>query len=202
MRIIPSIIAAAVAATAFTSYPAMADTFDGPYVGANAGWSRTEIGNGIDGIAIEEELTHEAASFGVYAGYNYRVADSFVIGAEGGFSLEAEDKLYGELNGQAFEIDPRYSFDVAARAGFIVGDKALIFARGGYANQRVRTSLADGTSTIRTSENLDGWSVGGGVEYAVTDHISARTEYRYTDFGSYGDEYERHQILVGLSYNF
>ena len=29
-----------------------------------------------------------------------------------------------------------------------------------------------------------GWTVGGGLEYAVTNNWSVRAEYRYTDFGT------------------
>ena len=29
--------------------------------------------------------------------------------------------------------------------------------------------------------------MGGGVEYAFTNNLSARVEYRYTDFGSYAN---------------
>lgn len=28
-----------------------------------------------------------------------------------------------------------------------------------------------------------GWTVGGGLEYAITNNWSVRAEYRYTDFG-------------------
>jgi outer membrane immunogenic protein len=30
-----------------------------------------------------------------------------------------------------------------------------------------------------------GWTVGGGVEYAIDPHWSVRAEYRYDDYGSY-----------------
>jgi outer membrane immunogenic protein len=55
---------------------------------------------------------------------------------------------------------------------------------------------------VTSSGNLDGWQVGGGFEYAITDHVSARAEYRYSDFGTAGGQYDRHQTLVGVSYNF
>jgi opacity protein-like surface antigen len=32
-----------------------------------------------------------------------------------------------------------------------------------------------------------GWTVGGGLEYAVTNNWSVRAEYRYSDFGRYTD---------------
>ncbi len=37
---------------------------------------------------------------------------------------------------------------------------------------------------------------------AITDRVSARAEYRYSDFGNNGGQYDRHQTLVGLSFNF
>jgi outer membrane immunogenic protein len=49
---------------------------------------------------------------------------------------------------------------------------------------------------------MAGWLVGGGVEYALTEKVSARLEYRYSDFGNNGGDYERHQTLVGVTYNF
>ncbi len=96
-------------------------------------------------------------------------------------------------------IDPRHAFDISARAGYFVTEKALLYVRGGYADIRTRTSTA--TNMVTTS-NLDGWLAGGGIEYAVTDHINARLEYRYTDAGSKGSTHERQQVLVGASYRF
>ena len=93
-------------------------------------------------------------------------------------------------------------FDLTARAGYLVNDKTLVYLRGGYANTRVRATLASDTDVVTTSDNLDGWLVGGGVERALTDDISARLEYRYTDLGSDGGEFDQHQALVGISYNF
>ena len=66
----------------------------------------------------------------------------------------------------------------------------------------MRATLASDTDVVTTSDNLDGWLVGGGVERALTDQISARLEYRYTDLGSEGGDFDQHQALVGISYNF
>jgi outer membrane immunogenic protein len=38
----------------------------------------------------------------------------------------------------------------------------------------------------RTSETKAGWMVGGGVQYALTDHWSARVQYQYVDLGTVG----------------
>ena len=120
----------------------------------------------------------------------------------GRYQRGIDDELRGLSGGNALTIDPRYSFDLTARAGYLVNDKTLVYLRGGYANTRVRATLASDTDVVTTSDNLDGWLVGGGVERALTDDISARLEYRYTDLGSDGGEFDQHQALVGISYNF
>ena len=134
--------------------------------------------------------------------YNQKVGERIVLGAEAGISAGFDDELRGLSGGNALTIDPRYSFDLTARAGYLVNDKTLVYLRGGYANTRVRATLASDTDVVTTSDNLDGWLVGGGAERALTDDISARLEYRYTDLGSDGGEFDQHQALVGISYNF
>lgn len=147
-------------------------------------------------------MSRDALVLGGYAGYNYKINDRLVIGAEAGFSGAFDDELRAQSEGNSVTIDPRYSFDLSARAGYLVNDKTLAYVRGGYANSRVRTTLVSEDGTTRASDNLDGWLVGGGVERALTDRISARLEYRYTDLGNNGGQYDQHQALVGITYNF
>ncbi|SMQ63609.1 outer membrane immunogenic protein [Altererythrobacter xiamenensis] len=187
----------------FIAVPAQAETFDGPYVGVLAGYNRAEVADRtIEAQPIDAEVSREALVLGGYAGYNYKVNDRLVIGAEAGFSGAFDDELRAQSAGGSVTIDPRYSFDLSARAGYLVNDKTLVYVRGGYANSRVRTTLVSDDGTTRASDNLDGWLVGGGVERALTDRISARLEYRYTDLGNNGGQYDQHQALVGISYNF
>lgn len=201
MKFAPLSIAALAAACAFSS-PASAETFDGPYVGVSAGWERGELDRRVtDTVVLDGKAARDAFALGAYAGYNKKVGGQFVIGAELGFSGTVDDKVRAVSLGSPVTVDPRYSFDLSARAGYLVSEKALVYVRGGYANQRIRvTSSAPGAATI--SDNLDGWQIGGGLEYALTDHISTRLEYRYSDFGRNGAKYDRHQTLVGVSYNF
>ncbi|UYV15410.1 outer membrane protein [Porphyrobacter sp. ULC335] len=198
----PLISIAALAVLGAAAAPAHADTFDGPYVGVTAGWERSEIADRIDAQPITREASRDALVLGGYAGYNLKATDRIVIGAEAGFSAAVDDQNRAASAGKSLTIDPRYSFDLSARAGYLVTDKALVYVRGGYANTRVRTSLDGLTGPVTASDNLDGWQVGGGLEYAISDRISARAEYRYSDLGSNGGQYDRHQTLVGVSYNF
>jgi outer membrane immunogenic protein len=193
---------ALLATTAIAAAPAQAETFDGPYIGVAAGWERNEVADSINGQSVAAEASRDALALGGYAGYNYKLTEKVVIGAEAGFTATVDDRIQATSGGRDLVIDPRYSFDLGARAGYLVTDKALVYVRGGYANTRVRTARSTATTIVRDSDNLDGWQVGGGLEYAISEKVSARVEYRYSDFGKDGGDFERHQTLVGVSYNF
>ncbi len=65
-------------------------------------------------------------------------------------------------------------------------DRALFYATGGVAFGGLDSSdIAPGVGTDQFSQVKTGYTVGGGVEYAFTNTISGRVEYRYTDFGSF-----------------
>jgi outer membrane immunogenic protein len=194
-----ALLALAVAAPGINAAAAAA-SFDGPFVGVLAGFNNDKIGPGLDGAApLTRSVDQDSAVFGILAGYDKRIASRVVIGAETSFTIGADDKLEGNRGTTAVTIDPKHAFDISARAGYLVTDKALLYARGGYANIRARTSTGN---TAVTNSNLDGWLAGGGIEYAITDHVNARLEYRYTDAGRNGSTYERQQVLVGASYRF
>ncbi len=183
---------------ALVSVPAQADTFEGPYVGVSAGYDRAEISD----ATIDADVSKDALSLGGYAGYNYKITDRIVIGAEAGINASVDNTIAARSDGAALTIDPLYDFDLSARFGYLATDKALFYVRGGYTNDRVRTTLSTANGLVRETDNLDGWQVGGGVEYALTNRISARAEYRYSDLGQDGGQFDRHQGLIGISYNF
>ena len=182
--------------------PAMAQSFDGPYVGIQGGWSRAEIFEEIDDLLLDDEVAQDAFQIGVYAGYNYKATETIVIGAEAGFNGAFDDDVGALSEGDGLSINPRYNFDLSARAGYLFTPDTLGYIRGGYTNTRVRTTFLEGGIASRSSESLDGWQIGGGVEHAFFEKISGRLEYRYSDLGNDGGEYDQHQVLLGVSYNF
>lgn len=78
----------------------------------------------------------------------------------------------------------------------------VVIGGGAYANERIKTTLTAANVTQSLSENRDGWLVGAGVERMLTDHVSGRLEYRYSDFSNGDGKYDRHQLLTGISYRF
>ncbi len=82
--------------------------------------------------------------------------------------------------------DMKYLGTVRGRLG-IAHDQFLFYVTGGFAYSKVDGRLtvnvgafvASGTDTL----NLKGWTVGGGVEYGLTQNLSrVRAEYLYVDF--------------------
>jgi outer membrane immunogenic protein len=180
------------ALVALSATPALAKSeFQGPYVGVQAGWNHD--------IAINGKK--DAVVGGVFAGYDQEVAPNIVLGVEGGFSLAASDRI-GPVGTNAATIDPNYSFDASARAGYVVGDKNLVYVRGGYTNTRADVARTIANVTTTGKQTFDGYFVGGGVERKLTDNVSARVEYRFNDIGSDNAKYQRHQALVGVAYRF
>ncbi len=196
------LIAAAASAIAMAS-PAAAETFDGPYVGAQLGYSHDKYGtvdSDIGQITIND--SRDSVTGGIYGGYDHRVNDRIVIGLEGGFDIGASDNRRERQGANLVDIDPRFTFSASARAGYLVTPQTLVYVRGGYENVDARVTVANAAGTNRDSRSYDGWSVGGGVERYVTTNVSARLEYRYSDLGGSDTKFERHQALFGLSYHF
>ena len=186
------------------SNPAHAEEFEGPFVGVAAGYSRDEVGPELDDdFAVDAELDRDAAYFQLFAGYDYAVAPKVRIGAETAIGIGADDSLRISDTAGSVELNPEYSFEFTGRAGYLVTDNALIYARGGYQNSRVEATLTEtGQPTFRDKDNVDGWLVGGGLEYAFGNKLRSRVEYRYADLGNNGASWDRHQVLAGVLWNF
>ncbi len=77
-------------------------------------------------------------------------------------------------------------------------------------------TTTDAADAASYDDTVWGWTLGAGVEYAFTGNLTARVEYRYTQFDdlrhdqtrvfeepvSINAETEFHTIHAGLSYKF
>jgi outer membrane immunogenic protein len=194
------ILAAALVASSALATPAFAQDsgFTGPRAEAVVGWDRVEDsaanGGGRDGVVYGGQL-----------GYDFQ-AGSAVLGVEGeitGASTKADDT--GVLAaGDSLRVKAGRDLYAGARIGFPVGDKALIYAKGGYTNARFDTDYTTGATTVSTHGNADGWRLGAGGEIKLSDKIYAKAEYRYSkyDDDTTGINARRHQIVGGVGVRF
>jgi outer membrane immunogenic protein len=155
---------------------------------------------------------------GGIVGYNKQIG-ALVLGVEanGDGIIDGKHKISpinGMANAYGVTAQQSYDADVRGRVGFAI-DRALLFAAGGVAFGNVDTSYTGTALPNATSFNSQrvGWTVGGGMEYAFTNNIIGRAEYRYTDLGSasYANaktgisdktRFESNAALLGLIYKF
>ncbi|MFG1464421.1 outer membrane protein [Xanthobacter sp. DSM 24535] len=145
-------------------------SWTGFYIGANAGYS---WGKGKD-AADFYGLDPSGWSGGGQVGYNYQFVNNVLIGVEA--DLQGSDISSSTL-GLSSKLD--YFGTVRARLGYAF-DRVLPYVTGG---------LAYGKNTITDfgfsdSNTHVGWTVGAGLEYAMTNNWTARAEYLYTDLGT------------------
>lgn len=158
--------------------------WSGFYIGAQIGYGWGDFG--VEIIDSEDGWDGDIDGIlgGVHAGYNVQI-DQFVLGLEADIEasdMDGSDKLEPfEQDEETVEIN--FLGSIRARAG-LAFDNVLVYATGGLAG-------ADATFTSDillggTSDNdvtFWGYTVGGGLEVALSKSLSARVEYRYTDFG-------------------
>jgi len=137
---------------------------------------------------------------GAHVGYNLQFGQ-WVVGLEGsvdGTTLSETVFAGGVCPLFCGNITTRSGIQgsIRARAG-IAFDRVLIYATGGGAfagiknfyNTNITAPPIPGVGPLfdSVSKTRSGWTVGGGIEYAVTNNWSVGAEYRYSDFGSYND---------------
>ncbi|MGU3494303.1 outer membrane protein [Xanthobacteraceae bacterium A53D] len=162
-------------------------SWTGFYVGANAGYGWADFDSDITGIAPKGWFA------GLQAGYNYQFANNVVLGIETDITwgdIKADElfpaNLITPLQTYSSSID--YYGTIRARLGYAF-DRWLPYITGGaaYARQSVNVAAFDpgfGIVAGSDAQNHWGWVIGGGVEYAITNNVTAKIEYQYADLGT------------------
>ncbi|MEW9808368.1 outer membrane protein [Mesorhizobium sp. ZMM04-5] len=128
---------------------------------------------------------------GVYVGYNYEMPSNVVLGIEADIAYadaEGDREGFGFSGipappGDGLNMEVNWSGAVRGRLGYAL-DRLLPYIAGGVAFADVDSSNVLAPVTFNDSDTMVGWTVGIGGEYAFTDQLIGRVEYRYTDFGS------------------
>lgn len=151
----------AAAAAALSATPAMANDFTG---------IRAEVTAGIDDVKGGVDPTD--VTYGAGAGFDAELYKNVVVGVEATL-----DNVFDRRN-----------IGAAARLGYVVADKVLVYGKVGYANWKQTTTA-----------ELEGLRVGGGIEAKLRGPVYGKIEYRYTDFDA---GVGQHGGLVGVGVRF
>ena len=146
----------------------VAFNWTGFYAGANVSYGWTDFRDTLAGVRLN---SGNGFGGGVQAGYNMQY-DPLVVGIEGEIGYSGSKDTFA---GNKATLGWRGS--LTPRIGYAI-DRFLPYVKAGLAAGDVDFKAAGLGSD---SSMLWGWTVGVGAEYAVTNNVSVRVEYDYTD---------------------
>jgi len=184
-------------------------TWTGVYIGGQVGYQFGKS-ESSDGLGNYVNMSPSGVVGGAHVGYNYQVAQ-FVFGLEGDVNGSG---YHGSADVGPVNYSAREDFDgsIRGRVG-VAWDRALIYGTGGVAFANFKNDYNGFGFNDSVNTGRVGWTVGGGVEYALDNNWSIRAEYRYTDFGHFNEfspdvvgpvnrRETDNKVQVGFSYKF
>jgi outer membrane immunogenic protein len=188
----------------------VAPTFSwtGFYAGLNAGYAWSDDSRTL-GLDAAYPITAATRTGLLGLGNSSISADGFVGGGQIGYNwqsgatvlgLEADlnytdistsvtsvmnPAAPGNLLTQSYSID--WLATVRARLGYTIAPMTMLYVTGGFAFGDVaandRLTFVGGIGTGGSSDIKTGWTIGGGMEYALNRNWTVKAEYLYVDLG-------------------
>ena len=198
---------------------AVAGTFTGPRVEGIVGYDISRAGSDVDNDTnTNDDQSIEGILYGVGIGYDFDF-QGLVVGAEAEYAGSTADTEVnnGDFEGFGFgSVETGGDLYLGLRAGARVGERGLVYVKGGYTNLEYNIEAGDLTRSFRTDLDVDGWRLGAGAEYAMTERSFVKLEYRYSNYSEgeldfpedvpdserFGVDLDRHQIVVGAGFRF
>jgi outer membrane immunogenic protein len=175
--------------------PAPVYNWTGFYIGGHIGGAFGGDNNVLDpGFGSNNDGTFMG---GAQVGYDYQFSPNWVFGVEANYSFLDTNSSFAN----------RGLGSVTGRLGYTWGP-ALLYVKGGYAWADSRFS-----NGFNGDNDRNGYTVGGGLEYLLTQNWSAKIEYQYYDFGNVNVfdfaglpvgsfRNDEHTVKAGLNYRF
>ncbi|WP_234050171.1 MULTISPECIES: outer membrane protein [unclassified Xanthobacter] len=151
-------------------------TYDSPFATPVTG-DAVDLGGAMAGVQVGGDYQWGALVLGAEAtaGWANVVGtdtcfSTAPLGAESGINCGSRVNALGTVTGRV-----GYAFD-----------RTLLYARGGFAwdRQSDQANLFNFTGSVRINDSTNtGWTLGGGVDYALLPNLSVGLEYKHFDFG-------------------
>jgi outer membrane immunogenic protein len=179
-----------------------------PYVAPIYNWTGFYVG--ING----------GGAFGGRSGYGGN-ATGGLIGGTFGYNWQAGQGVFGietdldwasikgsgtDLLAGSVDTKNNYLGTLRARLGY-AWDSVMLYATGGLAYGNLKSTSVFGDSSTTSA----GWTLGGGLEFALTGPWTAKVEYLYVDLGDAptapgaltgGGRFSTNIVRAGLNYRF
>lgn len=165
------------------------DRWEGVYVGINAGsdWIAGDMTahtpyNSYNGFPVLD-ADDSAVAGGFQIGYNHQM-NAIGIGGEAVISFTSLDReTDNSTPGSTFSRGSEVNASIGPRLTVASGAFA-IFGKGGLAMTSLQIGHDQNGTLISSDELSFGYMLGGGAEYALSDHFSLGVQYEYQDYGS------------------
>jgi outer membrane immunogenic protein len=173
----------------------------GFYAGGEVGgaWATEQVTDVTGATAfpagsVEAPVNLNGVLGGFYGGANYQI-NQIVLGIDGDYTWAGILGTGSDVSTVDHHIAEHtdhidWIATVTGRLGFALNNW-LLFAKGGAAwagwNGNTTQYNAAGTTVLdmaSSSSTRNGWTVGGGIEYALAAHVTAKVEYDYVDFST------------------
>ncbi len=219
--VIVSVAAPAAAQTPPVAIPAkdFGPVWTGFYVGAafGAGGAVNKLDATVPGVSTTFDGGGGSGVLGsIYGGVDYQLTQRGVIGLLAELSYSGfQGSASAQVPAAAANVNMNtgLGWAVLARAGVLANPSTLLYLAGGYAGQNIH---ADGFATgggqaasFSTDQTVNGWTIGPGVETMLGRNLSAKLEYRYSQFGrttlagsNVGLTPTNHAVRAGITYRF
>jgi outer membrane immunogenic protein len=209
----------------FGDYASLSYTSSGVIGGAHIGYN-LQLSQFVIGLEGDVDGTSIGKNYSGSLPYGTSLVGSGFLDAPlgGNINVNVHHNIEGSIRGRigyAWDRVLLYATGGVAFGGFS-GNVSGNFPGGVYLpNTDFATAFGPFGGSASASQTRVGWTVGGGIEYAVTNNWSVRAEYRYTAFGHstiYADSFyapilgasgaylnrnfNENRVQVGFSYKF
>jgi outer membrane immunogenic protein len=191
-------------------------SWTGGYFGGQVGYLWGE-GDFVSEDDTTAEIEPDGWLGGAYIGYNYQFDNNVVLGGDADFAWTGADdsaSAFDAAGALIGTVDSELEWEgaVRVRLGYAV-ERFLPYVAGGVAFGRLSHDVFNGGGVLLGSDDDTsvGWTIGAGVEYAFTDNLIGRAEYRYTDFGDFDfaisdftatTDLQTNDVRLGIAYKF
>lgn len=194
---------------ALGSAPAQA-AYNGFYFGLESGYESNK--SSVAGNASQERQEGTGLAYGLFAGYAFELSPRWFLSIEGsasrshaGIEFIELDTAGAPIEGQGVRLAMKESFAISGQLGYMVGNRLGVYARLGLPGAKVAyKDLASGNTIARDSSYFSSYQAGGGLQYALGEHLFTRLEYTYSDLeiGDLRALDGRHRVMFGVGLGY
>ncbi len=171
--------------------PAAVTNWTGLRIGGGGGYGH--VTHELEALVEGEEFaslsgfTGEGGLFTAEIGYDHQFSNDAVVGIQfdyTGSDIETVAELDLDVDGfTGYRLKAKDSFTVAGRLGYLANPDTLIYGLVGWTWTTFEQDLEFVGNTVFSNDfDVDGLTLGGGIETVLAENFTGKLEYRYTRF--------------------